>query len=386
MITYCFYKFLLNEDMSTIEFKMFNGAGNDIYPTLSLCFGGTGIFDTAKIKKRLQRKKKPHYREFLLGEKWDEELLNINYEAVTLDARKLIRHISFYSSNATGDVLMYKWPTKSNNSRNKFPFYQSFKSAHEKCYSFDINVNAVPDLKTLNLFLMQVKIQGYDGGVFDGKNGRLWLGIYLTYPNQLIRSFPIVEILNMQERKEKNFVRIMAQGMEIIQRRPNAKQPCKENWTNDDNEIIDQLISKVGCRQQHWSTNLDIPVCKTQDKFVDLRVPRMSTVDASFLKSYVPPCREIQTVISTTEVKNATEAELTKGEAKKPPFTKMHIYFKSMGYKLIRNVRAFNAESLIGNLGGYVGLVLGVAIWQTPDFIRFFVSKFQKQKKIETLA
>ena len=113
---------------------------------------------------------------------------------------------------------------------------------------------------------------------------------------------------------------------------------------------------------------MDIPVCNSQDKFGKLKVPRISIVDARFLKSYDPPCRQIKTVISTIDVKNATDADLSNNEGKKPPFTKFDIRCKDLGYKMINNVRAFNEESLIGNLGGYVGLFLGVAIWQATDF------------------
>ena len=94
----------------------------------------------------------------------------------------------------------------------------------------------------------------------------------------------------------------------------------------------------------------------------------MSTVDAAFLRSYVPPCRQIQTVISTGDVDNFESTD---------NFTAIDIRFKSVGYKMVRDVRAFNEESLIGNLGGYVGLFLGVAIWQTPDFIGFVVRKLK---------
>ena len=51
------------------------------------------------------------------------------------------------------------------------------------------------------------------------------------------------------------------------------------------------------------------------------------------------------------------------------------ITFKNSKYKEIKDVQAFNIESYIGNVGGYVGLFIGVAIWQTPDFIEFVFKK-----------
>ena len=55
----------------------------------------------------------------------------------------------------------------------------------------------------------------------------------------------------------------------------------------------------------------------------------------------------------------------------------LNIQFKSPSYKTIRRIRAFNEETLIGNLGGYVGLFLGIAVWQFPDFIEFLAMKIK---------
>ena len=65
----------------------------------------------------------------------------------------------------------------------------------------------------------------------------------------------------------------------------------------------------------------------------------------------------------------APPSQKTGKKKKEGTFTKFDICFKGSRYKIIRSVRAFNEESLIGNLGGYVGLFLGVAIWQAPDII-----------------
>ena len=41
--------------------------------------------------------------------------------------------------------------------------------------------------------------------------------------------------------------------------------------------------------------------------------------------------------------------------------------FKVDTYKEIKKDRAFNIESFIGNVGGYIGLFLGFAIWSIPE-------------------
>ena len=62
----------------------------------------------------------------------------------------------------------------------------------------------------------------------------------------------------------------------------------------------------------------------------------------------------------------------------KTPATK-HILvdFKSSHYKEIKHIQEFNVESWIGNMGGYVGLFLGFAIWQVPDLIDLVFKKLK---------
>ena len=49
--------------------------------------------------------------------------------------------------------------------------------------------------------------------------------------------------------------------------------------------------------------------------------------------------------------------------------------FKSPNYKEIVHVQLFNIESWIGTFGGYVGLFLGISIWQVPGAINFLFKR-----------
>ena len=259
MVCYSVFKFSLNEDMSTIEFDRFNGVGDHIYPTLSLCFNGHGIYNHKKIKKQIKNyKNSEDYRKFLQGKYWNEEYLQIDAGNITVDAEKLIKDIHLYSSTEQGSLIIYKWEEDDifHEKHNKFPFHQSFTTARDKCYSFNINVETVPTLKTRDLIKIEITIGDYYGGVFSKQDYRFNLGIFLTYPNQLMRSFPIVDIKNLQRRKNKNIVTVMTQGVEVMQQRTKQTRPCTDDWLTDDIQIINQLISKVGCRLPQWNLSL----------------------------------------------------------------------------------------------------------------------------------
>ena len=60
-----------------------------------------------------------------------------------------------------------------------------------------------------------------------------------------------------------------------------------------------------------------------------------------------------------------------------PDTRQFAIEFRTPHYKEIKHVQAFNIESFIGNVGGYVGLFIGVAVWQAPELIEFLYGKIK---------
>ena len=401
---------MLNEDSSIIEFNTFNGVGNDIYPTLTICFSGRGIFRLKHIKEKYGTK--THYEHFLRGEVWDDKLNKVEYEEVSLRAELIFEHLYLMAFNESGKVKLFTYkrpkmfdivdktiPEKEellrkniNGSFHGFPFRLSFVSGHEKCYSLDINVQIFPELKSYNLGLISTKIMDYYGGLDHfGKDKiidrSLRVSVFLTYPNQLLRSFPMTSIGDIQRREERQRITIMTQGVEIIQRRLSSARSCKENWKSDDEDILKSLVDTVGCRPKYWLGNSSAKICQSQDSIKQLRLPPINTMDAKFISEHVQPCREIQTVTSTNTVKEITDADFRKPTKKdNVTHTLIQVQFKTNGYKEIRSVRAFNEESFIGNLGGYIGLFLGVAFWQIPDVIQLILRKLKitNDSKLDT--
>ena len=159
MISYCVYKFVLDDDMTSIVFRRFNGKGDEIYPTLSFCFKGKGIFDATEIRKISQSK--IEYTRFLFGKDWDERLLDVEYDNVTLELDKMLKSVKLHASNGYTWVPIYSWQMKNGKSKNKFLFRVSYRSPIEKCFSFDINVFNVPKLIDFDLANIELKLTNY---------------------------------------------------------------------------------------------------------------------------------------------------------------------------------------------------------------------------------
>ena len=56
-------------------------------------------------------------------------------------------------------------------------------------------------------------------------------------------------------------------------------------------------------------------------------------------------------------------------------FFVLNINFQARTFKEIKQVRAYNAQTLVGNAGGYIGLFLGYTIREIPTFLRYIYQK-----------
>ena len=89
MTCYCLGKYLRNEDMASISYHKFDGGGQElerIYPTITMCIYGQGIFKATKLKKKGVGSVK-RYSDFLRGKKGKgnefKKMVKIDFDAVS---------------------------------------------------------------------------------------------------------------------------------------------------------------------------------------------------------------------------------------------------------------------------------------------------------------
>ena len=75
-----------NNDISRVAYEKFHSDEVDIYPSLSLCFGDI------LLQEKLDNHgvNKSYYLDFLKGQVWDEQLLKINYNDVSINLNREI--------------------------------------------------------------------------------------------------------------------------------------------------------------------------------------------------------------------------------------------------------------------------------------------------------
>lgn len=109
----CIDKFLKNEDVSIVDFRWFHNEYSthhkDIYPTISICFYGIPtVFLDEKLKQIDPKFDAVMYSNFLNGNEWNEEMLKIDFDEVTLDIVDYLEQIRLMGTDEQDDEL-YAW-------------------------------------------------------------------------------------------------------------------------------------------------------------------------------------------------------------------------------------------------------------------------------------
>ena len=200
----------------------------------------------------------------------------------------------------------------------------------------------------------------------------------MHYPSQLLRSnsLDLEYIPNMGIKsgkvKAKNF---RIDNLEVIRKRNTGNTPCNTESTKDNEHIISKLLEKTKCKPPHW-IDLKYPqVCNNSHSIANTNIDACAFDNPDFFKEFDEPCDQIKIITFNVQELNRGFNESTDTRSD------LTLAFKSATYKEIIHIRSFDMESLVGNMGGYVGLLLGFAIWQVPDAIKWVLNELKRVMK-----
>ena len=109
---------------------------------------------------------------------------------------------------------------------------------------------------------------------------------------------------------------------------------------------------------------------KTMEQFYRLKPP----------KNDIPPCREITKlqIDQSGDYEDAMEQEMLGNETNLSWF-EIKVSFQLDTFKEIKQKRSYSEQSLIGNIGGYLGLLIGFTLL---DLLSWMSVQFEKIKNI----
>ena len=188
--------------------------------------------------------------------------------------------------------------------------------------------------------------------------------------------------------------------MEVSYHRRKHSKPCVDGIPNYDDQIIQWVMAKVGCKPPYWAAISDLPPCSTFEEMKQF-YPLMTLATNGKIGTAFdigdPPCRKMERIQYDMTDKDLQDSD--------HPAVKIRVQYKDSTYKEIKSVRNMDFQALVGNVqaisiyqslhndnywimlvclrccsytllfsalgnaGGYLGLFLGYAILNVPEFL-----------------
>ena len=339
MIVYWINKYLKDEDISVVEYKLVKDMESAFQPEFTICF------DTPIIEERLNGTRtevSSHmYLKYLKGEVDPDAIYkNIEYDNVTIQLFEYVEFLTIRGNFTDGHK------------------YKNCTNIHECPFViFKNNLNAFAD-STLFFKCFGVKPHESYASSLDGiqmifspalrliaKKGAVYMGF--NVPQQVSQDYMTGRYWDKLNRTgDIDWFKV--EMVELLKRRNKPSQPCSTEWKEFDDWILKRHIRDIGCRASYMKAYENFPICDTQAK---MKQSIFNWPDAAH--QYPAPCEgKSQIGYSSMRVKYQKDLGVD-------PLSLMINVQYAKKIKIISQSRLIDGQALVGYIGGYVGLLLG---------------------------
>ena len=269
----CIIHYFDDEDVSMVQFTRFQSTKDTVYPSLTFCILPPFLEDRFDVYE--QGINMTSYVEFLRGDLWDERMLDVDYDNVTVSFSKNL----LYSYYVTQEEEQFDWN----------PIHKvSFRSSGRKCFTIDA---PIANQSLVWYFGMFINNNIFPKGRRSTTNRCF---TYFHYPGQWFTSYSSVKTeWSSRKNKTKSYkMGFSVRNMDVITHRNKGKSRCIGEWKEYDQYIMDNMMKESGCHPPHWNSTRNLPLCTnaTEMKMFAKR-PTFSKIDM-----YIPPCKSIERI------------------------------------------------------------------------------------------
>ena len=366
---YCIYEYALDKDATQVGFRSFQDTEEDNYPSISICF--MWPYDTTKLAK-VESKCGVSYITLLgiiAGEvSFDVTSCNFTYDEITLDLNEHLFEATIYGLGSNS-----KFKGHSN-------FYVSYRSSEEKCFGIDI---PFVEKQWISFLMLSLNVTAF----WANPSNSRYFRIMSHYPNQnMVTEFNSFEGLALYFSKDdKTFVRRMSYNVAVVQvdvvkRRNKLSEKCNPDWKNHDQFILNEIIREVGCQPFYLPPIPNHRICKTKKEhhafdFITRAIKNQT-------HPHIKPCKKIEKIFYDSEwtYEEKDMETIIPAEEMETPFY-LQLVFQGNTYKIIEHVKDYTFQTLIGTVGGYVGMFLGYSFLDMPSLIKSINRKFISRRE-----
>ena len=313
MVGYWIYKFQKNEDVSTIEYQDVNESSYLRLPELTICLAKKS-FPAADLNL--------------------DGFIDIRDYVQQVGLEKTQEH-SIKQPNdckTTNTCIKFKW------NHNFDGFWNAY---YCRCYGLEIFSRLSSNTKSI-----QIDFEPELSGMLHELKSVEVFTVF-NYPQQMLRNLENIHVIWDSNIRITSLTRFQVNAMEVIIRRNRPNSPCYEGWKTFDNSAIEKHIQNAACAVHQVQNK---PLCNTSEEI------RNSKYSMNELRNkyFPPPCLEMSNIVSSMNI--LTESNVT---------SPVLVISYPEKIKVITQLKSVDAHTLIGNIGGYIGLFLGNILFQT---------------------
>ena len=155
-----------------------------------------------------------------------------------------------------------------------------------------------------------------------------------------------------------------------MRKRSDGKIPCDQYIQNEDEYRIKQIIESVGCIPTFWgkfagSMGLDLtnPKCKTAMDYgkVQTQIQHILSNASSLDITHKLHCTTMMATVSIRDKKG--------GPHDGRDSWNLEFWYPGISYREIINTKAYTSESLLGQVGGFVGMIYRFGFFLFSNYI-----------------
>ena len=354
------HTYLLDKDVSVIEGRSYYDTEDDVFPVMSICFKQS--FDDKHFEKFGQNITGLNYQKYLLGEYFDKDMEKVDYDSVTTNISEFI--ISYNVEFANGSSIL---DTNSNVAwKHPYPTYTWLSFQHiVKCFGLEITNKNVYFLRLyMKRDVFPDRIRPQSGG----------FAVLFHYPNQLTASIhSVMRHWTPRDNMSNYLMSFNIKGMEAaVNRYKYRYNNCVQDWKNYDDVVLKEHLMSVGCKTPYQPTNIEHrpsyrwPLCTSKAKMKEARL-RLKYSGGN------RPCREIEAISVLERDADKGLTTLKKRGKDWKNWFGFVLRILNPRFKIIIQKKEVDLQTLVGYVGGYIGIFTGFALAQIPDILLFIL-------------
>ena len=324
--------------MASISYRIFNNEEQDEYPTFSICFGeGYGaIFNQSHDLFKSDNVTRESYYDYLMGRGKDypTQSTTIEYDDVVLDIHEGYLHVP-YGLHVPYDVV-------------ELDLVPTFRSPNKTCVSKTIvqrkNVKQQVDsiwIDSSTLYVDRV----------------CWVEVYVHKKGQLIRDMATEgyrAIFFWNAFKNGAIRQIDIGQVDVLRKRADGKIPCDQDMQDEDEYRVAQIMKSVGCIPTFWrqhavrmGLNQTYPICTNTMDYGKVQTQISNIYDNISILDITHKFHCTMMMASVT-IRDETDLVV-------PGLLEINLNYHGTSYREIINTEAYTSETLLGQVGGFVG-------------------------------